>query len=139
MAPAKGCHYSTTERLRRCVYSSDRACPCHDACASHVRAIRWSAFAGACIVVTGLAPVMMLAPLMFVQKLDGHTSYCPPLCHPNGCAILASNREDHIFQDCPIPFHTWKGEITMPTDPLARYNAVAEELVATSPAVAGKM
>src|SRR5437016_5638110 len=25
----KGCHYSTTERLRRCVYSSDRACPCH--------------------------------------------------------------------------------------------------------------
>ena len=27
----------------------------------------------------------------------------------------------------------------MSTDPLARYNAVAEELVATSPAVAGKM
>src|SRR5207244_1416111 len=71
----KGCHYSTTERLRRCVYSSDRACPCHAydttlgwplpvyssdrACPCHAYdTLLRSAFAGACIVVTGLAPVM---------------------------------------------------------------------------------
>jgi len=87
----KGCHYYTTEQLRRLVYSSERACP------AHVRAIRRSSFAGSCIVVTGLAPVM-LSPTR-------HASPCPShaLSHPS-CSPCPSHALSH--PSCsPCPSH----------------------------------